>query len=205
MNITRLSMYPTSINRMHIDCAVEALRRGEIIIYPTDTLYAFGCDALNLRAIERICKIKGINPRKTTLSVVCDSISQAAEYARIDNRAFDIIKRNTPGAFTFLLPAAPSLPRVFKDRRIVGVRIPANPIATELARALGNPLLSTSLPDNPETGTAVMSADEAELLYSSLASLIIDGGDGNELASTVVDLTDSTAPEIVRQGAGALQ
>lgn len=205
MNITRLSMYPTSINRMHIDYAVEALRHGEIIIYPTDTLYAFGCDALNLRAIERICKIKEINPRKTSLSIVCDSISQAAEYARIDNHAFDIIKRNTPGQFTFLLPSAPTLPRVFKDRRTVGVRIPDNPIATELARALGNPLLSTSLPYSPETGGAIISADEAELLYNSQAALIIDGGDSDGQPSTVIDLTDSTAPEIVRQGAGILQ
>lgn len=204
MSMTYLSMYPTSINRQHIDSAVETLRRGEIIIYPTDTLYAFACDALNLRAIERICRIKEINTRKTNLSIVCADISQAAEYARIDNRAFDILRRNTPGAFTFLLPSAPTLPRVFKDRRIVGIRIPDNPISTALAAALGNPLLSTSLPADPSTGQPITTADEAALLHKPTATLIIDGGESGTIPSTVVDLTDSYSPEIVRQGAGEL-
>lgn len=202
MSMTYLSMYPTSINRQHIDSAVETLRRGEIIIYPTDTLYAFACDALNQRAIERICRIKGINTRKTNLSIVCADISQAAEYARIDNRAFDILRRNTPGAFTFLLPSAPTLPRVFKDRRIVGIRIPDNPISTALAATLGNPLLSTSLPVDSSTGMQITTADEAALLHKQTASLIIDGGESGTLPSTVIDLTDSYSPEIVRQGAG---
>lgn len=205
MSMTYLSMYPTSVNRQHIDSAVEALRRGEVIIYPTDTLYAFACDALNQRAIEKICRIKGINTRKTNLSIVCSDISQAAEYARIDNRSFDILRRNTPGAFTFLLPSAPTLPRVFKDRKIVGVRIPANPIATALAAALGNPLLSTSLPADPETGLPVTRAEEAALLHQSAASLIIDGGESGTEPSTIVDLTDSYNPEITRRGAGNLE
>ena len=112
-----LTIYPNSVNQRHIDDAVEALRRGEIIVYPTDTFYALGADALNNRAVERLCRLKGINPDKNLLSVVCSGLSQAAEYARIDNRAFRLMKENLPGAFTFILPASSSLPKVFKSRK----------------------------------------------------------------------------------------
>lgn len=104
--------------------AAEALRQGQIIIYPTDTLYAFGCDALNNKAIERLCRIKGIDPAKNLLSIVCSDISEAAEYARIDNASFRILRRCLPGAFTFILPASLKLPKVFKGRKSVGIRIP---------------------------------------------------------------------------------
>ena len=108
-----MQMYPTSINQKHLDLAVKAMRQGGIIIYPTDTFYAYGCDALNQKAIEQLCRIKGINPLKTNLSIVCASISQAAGYARIDNRAFDILRRNLPGPFTFLLPSAPGCALIY--------------------------------------------------------------------------------------------
>ena len=128
-----LRMYPSSINDRYLDEVAECLRSGGIIIYPTDTLYAMGCDALNNGAIERLCRIKGVNPQKQTLSVVCDGISMASEYARIDNEAFRILRRNLPGPFTFVLPAASSLPKVFKGRKEVGIRVPDNPIATAIA------------------------------------------------------------------------
>ena len=143
----------SSPDSRHIATAVEALRRGAVIIYPTDTLYAFGCDALNARAVEALCRIKGINPEKNTLSIVCCDISQASEYARIDNRAFRILKDSLPGPYTYILPAATSLPKPFRGRRCVGVRVPDCNISRELARELGNPLMTSSvLPpaDDPE-------------------------------------------------------
>ena len=135
----------TQLNDRNLDKAVRALADGEIIIYPTDTLYALGCDALNNRAVERLCRIKGINPDKQLLSVICADISEAAEYARIDNRAFKILKANLPGPFTFILPASTSLPKVFKGRKSVGVRVPDCEVALALARGLGHPVLSTSV------------------------------------------------------------
>lgn len=200
MTMTILPMNPTSLNEKYLEHAVDTLRSGGIIIYPTDTLYAIGCDALNNNAIERICRIKGINPQKTELSIICNDISQAAEYARIDNRAFKMLKEYLPGPFTFLLPSSTRLPKVFKGRKTVGIRIPDNPIPTAIAGMLGNPILTTSVEDDGE-GSLIYPQSLA-IQYDGSADLIIDGGEGNEIPSTVVDITDSSAPAIVRQGAG---
>ncbi|MDE6458606.1 MAG: threonylcarbamoyl-AMP synthase [Muribaculum sp.] len=198
--MTILPMYPTSLNEKYLEHAVDTLRSGGIIIYPTDTLYAIGCDALNNNAIERICRIKGINPQKTELSIICHDISQAAEYARIDKRAFKMLKEYLPGPFTFLLPSSTRLPKVFKGRKTVGIRIPDNPIPTAIAGMLGNPILTTSVEDDGE-GSLIYPQSLA-IQYDGSADLIIDGGEGNEIPSTIVDITDSSAPVIVRQGAG---
>lgn len=199
-----LTIYPTSIDSRSIDKAVKALRDGAIIIYPTDTVYAIGCDALNNRAIERLCAYKGINPAKQNLSVICSDISQAAEYAKIDNNAFALLKRNLPGPFTFILPASTKLPKVFKGRRTVGIRVPDCEITRKLAEALGNPILSATVkidPDRPEEAT---NPESLEMNHNTIADLIIDGGEGGLQLSTIVDCTDSSAPEIVRQGKGKL-
>ena len=188
-----LRMYPSSINERYLDEVADCLRAGGIIIYPTDTLYAVGCDALNNGAIERLCRIKGVNPQKQTLSVVCDGISMASEYARIDNEAFRILRRNLPGAFTFILPAATSLPKVFKGRKEVGIRVPDNQIAMAIAARLGHPILSSSLKVDDEVPE--FDAQELTLAFEGQAELLIDdGGDGESLSggmplpSTVVDL-----------------
>lgn len=197
-----LKIYPNSINERFIDQAVEAMREGDVIIYPTDTLYAFACDALNKRAIERLCKIKGLNPDKNLLSIVCADISQAAEYAKIDNNAFQVLKHYLPGPFTFILPASTKLPKVFKGRKTVGVRVPDNNIAVALAGALGNPLLTSSVlldSDEPESSAE---PESLALTYAADVNLIIDGGTGGTEPSTIVDLTDSSAPELVRSGVG---
>lgn len=199
-----LTIYPTSINERSIDQAVKALRDGEIIIYPTDTLYALGCDALNNRAIEKLCAHKGINPDKQLLSVVCADISQASDYARIDNHSFALLKRALPGAFTFILPASTKLPKVFKGRKTVGVRVPDNPIAQALAAALGNPILSASVSVNPDTPEESANPESLEMNYENVATLIIDGGEGGTQPSTIVNCLDSSAPEILRQGKGAI-
>lgn len=200
--MTILTMYPTSLNEKYLELALETIRSGGIIIYPTDTLYAIGCDALNNNAIERICKIKGINPMKTELSIICHDISQAAEYTRIDNRAFKMLKEHLPGQFTFLLPASTKLPKVFKGRKTVGVRIPDNPIPLALAEMLGNPLLTTSVEDDGEG--SVIYPQSLAIQYEEVVDMVIDGGEGNEIPSTVVDITDSSEPRILRQGAGII-
>lgn len=199
-----LKLYPDNPNQNHIDEAVEALRRGEIVIYPTDTLYALGCDALNNRAIERICRLKGLNPEKNLLSIVCSDLSQVAEYARVDNRAFRMLKEYLPGPFTFVLPASTTLPKAFKGRKSVGVRIPDNNIARALAEGLGHPVLTSSVELEDEYETP--DGEALGLRYEGQAdiSVILDGGESGFTPSTVVDCTDSTSPEIIRQGAGVL-
>lgn len=202
---TLLKTYVSSINERYVDLAVEAMRGGALVVYPTDTLYAIGCDALNLRAIERICRLKGINPQKVNLSVVCSSIAQAAEYARIDNRAFRLLHDYLPGPYTFLLPAATTLPKIFKGRKVVGVRIPDNAIARRLAEALGNPVLSTSVAAGEECEQELTDPELIALRYDAVAEFVIDGGEGAAVPSTVVDLTDSANPTVVREGAGEFE
>lgn len=198
-----LKMYTSNINDRFMDEVIETLRDGGIVVYPTDTLYAIGCDALKNNAIERICKIKGINPQRTNLSIVCSDISQASQYARIDNKAFQLLRENLPGAFTFILPAASTLPKVFKGRKTVGIRVPDNVIACEIAARLGNPVLTTSIEwdDDPEDGC---NPQAIALKYEDIVDIVIDGGSGELTPSTIVDCTDSAAPEIVREGKGEL-
>lgn len=203
-----LTIYPGSVNQRHIDEAVEALRRGEIIIYPTDTFYALGVDALNNKAVERLCRIKGLNPDKNLLSVVCSDFSQAAEYARIDNRAFRLMKDNLPGPFTFVLPVSNSLPKVFKGRRSVGVRVPDNVISRAIAETLGHPVMTSSVPmgEGDDAADEVADPRALGLRYSGVdsISIVIDGGEGAVMGSTVVDCLDSSAPAVVRQGLGEI-
>lgn len=196
-------MYPTSINERYIDQAVEELRRGAVIIYPTDTRYAIGCDALNNRAVEAVCRLKGINPDKQRLSMVCADISQASEYARIDNDAFRVMRANLPGPFTFILPASTRLSKAFKGRKEVGTRVPDNAIARRLAETLGTPLLSTTAnwedadPDDLANPEAIADRYGRE----SVITLMIDGGPAPaDLDSAVVSLIDSRSPEILRPG-----
>ncbi|MCD8387542.1 MAG: threonylcarbamoyl-AMP synthase [Bacteroidales bacterium] len=200
-----LTIYPSSINERSIEQAVKALRDGEIILYPTDTLYAVGCNALDNRAIERLCALKDINPAKQLLSVVCSDISQASDYARIDNKAFALLKRALPGPFTFILPASTKLPKVFKGRKTVGIRVPDNAIAQALAEALGNPILSSSVAVNTKYPEEAANPESLEMHYEGKASLIIDGGEGGIEASTIIDCLDSSAPEIIRQGKGIIE
>jgi len=200
-------IYPSSINERYISECAEALSDGSIMLYPTDTLYAIACDATNQGAIERLCRIKGLNPQKNTLSIICADISQASEYVRIDNRAFDVLRRFTPGPFTFILPTATTLPKAFKGRRKVGLRIPDNPIPRELAAELGHPLLTTSIPTDGLDENELTMPDEIMLRFDSNPEIdiMIDGGDGTVIPSTVVDITDPLQPEILREGAGKFE
>ena len=195
-----LTIYPGSVNARHIAEAVERLRAGAIICFPTDTVYALGCDALNQRAIESLCRLKGINPDKNQLSVVCSGLSKASEYVRIDNAAYRIVKEYLPGPYTFVLPASTKLPKVFKGRKTVGLRIPDNDIAVALAEELGNPILTTSVEVGEEWDST--NAESLAMCYGSDVSIVVDGGDGGTVPSTVVDLTDPSDPQVIRQGLG---
>ena len=201
-----LKIYPDNPNPKEIDRVADTLRDGGLVIYPTDTLYAIGCDALNIRAVERICRIKGIDPQKSKLSIVCHDLSEAGAYTRIDNDAFKLMKRHLPGAFTFILPAGPDLPRIYKNRREVGLRIPDNAIACELVRALGNPMLTMSVRDPASENEEPEYLTDPELIHEKFdgrVDIVIDGGIGEAVGSTVVDCT--TQPfAIIRQGKGVM-
>lgn len=193
-----LRMYPSSINAQYIDMLVKALREGLIVVIPTDTRYALACDAMSNRAVERICRLKGVDPKKHPLSIVCADMSQASEYAVIDNRSFRILKETLPGPYTYILPTTPSLPKVFKGRREVGVRIPDNDIARTIARELGNPLMTSTVnwtgADEEDTLMPVSIADA----FMDDVALVVDAGDCTLALTSIVDLTDSSCPVTVR-------
>ncbi len=195
-------IYGDNIDEKTLAEVANALKSGAIIIYPTDTLYAFGCDALNNNAISKICKLKGINPDKQFLSIVCENISMAAEYARFGNNEFRSLKENTPGPFTFIFPSSSSLPKVFKGRKTVGIRIPDNKIATTLAKILGNPIMSTTIKSEDEDYAT--NPDLMVETYTDSVDYIIDNGIGGLIPSTIVDCTTSDY-QIVREGKGELQ
>lgn len=195
-----LKFFGDNVNERHIARAINVLDDGGIVIFPTDTLYALGCDALSNRAIERLCAIKGINPDKQLLSIVCDGISMASDYGRIDNHAFRLLKEHLPGPFTFILPSSTRLPKAFKGRRSVGIRVPANGVATALAAALGRPILATSIAIDEDA--EAVEPESIAMHYSEHADVLLDAGIGGIVPSTVVDITDATEPKIIRQGAG---
>lgn len=187
-----IQLYPDSIDPRAIARAADALRAGELVIYPTDTHPALAADSMNPAAIAALCRLKDIDPARQPLTLVCDSIATAAQYARIDNRAFSIIKRNTPAPITFLLPPAPSLPKAFKNRKELGIRIPANAIARALAAELGHPLVSGSL---GETDPTDLEKHVALLLSDASAEYAVEIP-----SSTILSLLDSAEPEILREG-----
>lgn len=175
------------------------LKEGNIIISPTDTLYAIMCDALSPKAIEAVCKLKGINPEKSNLSIICSDISMAAEYASFNNTTFKLLKELTPGPYTFLCKAAHSLPAPFKRRKIVGVRIPDFTASRQLAAALGNPLLTTSIRYQDED--YAVNPELIEEAYNERVDLMIQGPDGGTEPSTIIDCTGPDF-EIIREGKG---
>lgn len=195
-----LTIYPGNINERHITEAVETLRDGGLVAYPTDSVYGIAADALNKKAVERLCRLKGLDPEKHLLAIVCSDLSQASEYVRIDNNAFSILRAHLPGAYTFILPSSTRLPKIFKSRKTIGLRIPDNAIARELASRLGNPMLTSSVDideDNPE---ASAEPENIALTYDKDVDIVIDGGTGGTVSSTLVDITDPTDPQVLRQG-----
>ena len=198
-----IKIYPENPNPKAIDKVISVLRDGGLVIYPTDTVYAIGCDALNVRAVEKICQIKGVNPQKSGLSIICYDLSNLSAYAKVSNSAFKLMKKNLPGPFTFILPTSSELPKIYKNRREVGIRVPDNNIIRQLVKELGNPILTMSIHDEDEY---IEYSTDPELIaekYEDVVDVVIDGGMGGTEASTVIDCT-SDEFVIVRQGKGEL-
>ena len=198
-----LKIYEKNTNSAHIRKVVDTLRDGGVIIFPTDTVYAFGCDLFNKNGIEQIAKIKNKDLSKVNLSFVCSEISQISEYAKMSDAAFKLIKRNLPGAFTFILNGNSNLPKLFKNRKTVGVRMPDNPVALAIIRELGNPLMTSSIFYNDETTEYITDPELIDEKYGALVDLVVDGGQGGLIPSTIVDFT-TNEPIITREGAGEL-
>lgn len=180
---------------------VRDLRDGATLISPTDTLYAIMCDALSAKAVEKVCRIKGINSDKTNLSIICSDISQAAQYANFNNETFRVLKDLTPGPYTFLCKTSHNLPSVFKRRKVVGIRIPACEIVRQIAHAMGNPLLTTSIQyEDEDYGT---NPELIEENYDGRVDIIIEGEPGVLTPSTILDCTTSEI-SVVREGLGPI-
>lgn len=199
-----LKLYEKDNNPKMLSRVVEILNEGGLIIYPTDTMYAIGCHGLKERAIERICRLKGIDPRKNDLSVICYDLSNISEYAKVDNATFKLMKRNLPGPFTFILNTGSRLPKIYRNRKEVGIRVPDCNIIREICHLLDAPILSTTLPlEDGEDIEYLTTPELIEEKWDNEVELVIDGGLGEIEPSTVVKCTDGEV-EIVRQGKGVL-
>ncbi len=200
-----LKIHPDNPSERHIKQVVETLEDGGVIIYPTDTVYGLGCDIFNHKAVDKICKIRGLNPVKANLTFVCEDIKQISEFAKqLDNELFKTLKRNLPGQFTFILKANNKVPKLFKNRKkTIGVRIPENNIANAITRKLGRPILSISLKSDDEILEYFTDPEEIYDDFKNRVDIVIDGGIGSNEPSTVVDCTKGE-PEVIREGKGEL-
>ncbi|EGV42753.1 threonylcarbamoyl-AMP synthase [Bizionia argentinensis JUB59] len=200
-----IRIYEENPNPKEIKRVVDVLKRGGLIIYPTDTVYGLGCDITNVKALEKIARIKGVKLEKSNFSFICHDLSNLSDYVKqIDSATFKILKRALPGPYTFILPGAKSLPSVFKKKKTVGIRVPSNNIALEIVKQLGNPIISTSIRDDD---SVLEYTTDPELIlekWNNLVDLVIDAGYGDNVASTVIDLSEET-PIIVREGKGSLE
>lgn len=198
-----IKLYDGNNNYKQIEKIVEVIENGGVIITPTDTVYALCCHALKEKAVEKICKIKGIDTRKKHLSIVCNSLSAVSSYAKINNDIFKLIKRNTPGAFTFILEGTNKLPKIMRGRKEIGVRIPDSNIIKEISEMLQAPLMTTSLTYNEgEEIEYITNPQLIEEKYGNVVELVIDGGVVDDVQySTIVDCTTDEI-EIIRQGKG---
>jgi tRNA threonylcarbamoyl adenosine modification protein (Sua5/YciO/YrdC/YwlC family) len=198
-----IKIYNDKPNEAAIAKVVKVLKDGGLVIYPTDTVYGLGCDITNTKALERIAKIKGIKLDKANFSFICHDLSNLSDYVRqIDTATFKILKRALPGPYTFILPGNNNLPKEFKKKTTVGIRVPDNAIALEIVRQLGNPIVSTSIHDEDDV---IEYTTDPELIFEkwqNLVDLVIDGGYGDNMGSTIIDLSGDE-PIIVREGKGS--
>lgn len=200
-----IRIYEENPNPKQIKKVVDTLRDGGLIIFPSDTVYALGCDITNTRAMERVAQLRGVKLEKANFSFICEDLSNLSDYVRqIDSGTFKILKRNLPGPYTFILPGNNNLPTVFKKKKEVGIRVPDNNIARTIVRELGNPIISTSIKDDDEV---IEYTTDPELIFEKWekhVDIVIDGGYGGNVASTVIDLTGKE-PLVIREGKGSLQ
>ncbi len=198
-----VKIYGQNPSERELRRVVEALEHDGIVIYPTDSVYAFGCSLRSAKAVERLRRLRGRG--EGPLSVVFDNIAQVSEYCRVDNATFRILKRNLPGPFTFLLPASSRVPdKALERRRTIGIRIPSHPVARAVVEALGCPMITASVKDDDQVVEYTTDPELIEERYGREVALVIDGGMGDNVPTTVVDLTGDE-PEILREGKGELQ
>jgi tRNA threonylcarbamoyl adenosine modification protein (Sua5/YciO/YrdC/YwlC family) len=201
-----VKIYPENPNQKAIEQVVEVLKRGGIIIYPTDTIYGLGCDITNHKAIERICQIRGIKPEKANFSFICSDLSHISDYIQpIDTMVFRVLKKALPGPYTFILNANNHVPRLLSSKKkTVGIRVPDNNIAREIVRMLGNPILSTSIRDDDDVIEYSTDPELIQEKYHDTVDIVIDGGYGGNEPSTVIDCTSGEL-ELVRAGKGSFE
>jgi tRNA threonylcarbamoyl adenosine modification protein (Sua5/YciO/YrdC/YwlC family) len=201
----KIRIYEENPNPKDIKKVVDVLRNGGLIIYPTDTVYGLGCDITNTSALEKIAQIKNIKLEKANFSFICEDLSNLSDYVKqINTQTFKILKRNLPGPYTFILPGNNNLPGVFKKKKTVGIRVPNNNICRAIVRELGNPIVSTSIRDDDEV---IEYTTDPELIlekWEKLVDIVIDGGYGDNIPSTVIDLT-TNIPEVIREGKGSIE
>jgi len=199
-----LKIYEDNPNEVAIKKVVEVLKNGGVIIYPTDTVYGLGCDITNTKALERVAKLKGIKLEKANLSFICYNLSHISDYVKqIDTSTFKLLKRALPGPYTFILPGNNDLPKVFKNKKTVGIRVPDNTIIRAIIKELGNPIISTSIHDDDEI---IEYSTDPELIFEkwqNKVEMVIDGGYGDNIPSTIIDLSGNE-PEVIREGKGSL-
>jgi tRNA threonylcarbamoyl adenosine modification protein (Sua5/YciO/YrdC/YwlC family) len=199
-----IKIYEDKPNEAAIARVVKVLKEGGLIIYPTDTVYGLGCDITNTKALERIAKIKGVKLEKANFSFICHDLSNLSDFVKqVDTATFKLLKKALPGPYTFILTGNNNLPKEFKKKTTVGIRIPDNNIALEIVRQLGNPIVSTSIHDEDEV---IEYTTDPELIFEKwqrLVDMVVDGGYGDNKASTIIDLS-SDEPVVVREGKGSL-
>lgn len=200
-----IKIYPENPNEKVIQQVVDVLTKGGIIIYPTDTVYGMGCDISNSKAIEKICKIRGIKPEKANFSFICYDLSHISDFTRqIDNETYRVIKKALPGPFTFIFNANKNVPKLLSsNKKTVGIRVPDNTIARTIVKMLGNPIISTSIHDDDEIMEYSTDPELIHEKYEDIVDLVIDGGYGDNEPSTIVDCSEGEF-EIIRQGKGDL-
>ncbi len=200
-----LKLYPENPNQKEIQKIVEELRRGGIIIYPTDTVYGMGCDIFNRRSVEKIAHIKGIDLKKANFSFICSDMSHLSYFTKpIENSIFKLMKNHLPGPFTFILPASNTVPKLFMSKKkTVGIRIPDNPIIIEIVKEFGHPIMTTSILDDDEVKEYTTDPELIYEKYKNIVNVVVDGGYGGNVPSTVVDCTKEPI-EIIRQGLGEI-
>ena len=200
-----IRIYNENPNPREITKVVKTLRNGGLVIYPTDTVYGLGCDITNNSALEKIAQIKGVKLEKANFSFICHDLSNLSDYVKqIDTSTFKILKRCFPGPYTFILPGNNNLPTVFKKKKTVGIRVPDNNICRAIVEELGNPIVSTSIRDEDEVIEYTTDPELIQEKWDNLVDIVIDGGYGDNIPSTVIDLT-TDQPEVVREGKGSLE
>jgi len=200
-----LKIHPQNPEARKINHTVDVLKRGGIIVYPTDTIYGIGCDLMNKKSIERLCRIMDIKPQKLDLSFICNDLSHISEFARIDTPVFKLLKKALPGAFTFILESSNRVPKILDvNKKTVGIRIPDHNIPRQIVKELQNPLITTSIKDDDKIKEYTTDPEEIYEDFKNLVDLVIDGGAGGNIPSTVVDCTENEIA-IIRQGLGKIE